>query len=385
MASTRDRLTKFVEVLFQANPYQESPLLRGFYLTSGTQEGTPIDRILGAVGRASGLSDVSLASVLPTESKSYFLKDLFTEIIFPDRQLVTPSSTMYRQRGYLRIGAVVASVLLVLLAIVGLSVSFIGNKLILSEALSSALNAPDAGLDDSRLEKNVEFIGLLGRQFEDILIHQREGVPLRLAGFYQGPRIHEQVQELYLRQFSRQFLSVMKRDMEGELGQIALREGGGGTGQRNEYDDDYSLLKAYIMLGDPIHLKPSYLNHWLDRYWQDKLKQLVHEREIPQAVQDTVRSQMALYSQYLARDAGSRLALNGRLVQEAQQKLRQVPRVQRIYSMSRRESQDLVKPFGLESVLQGSQQGSLVSDYTIPGVYTLAGWKGPFQALAHGE
>jgi type VI secretion system protein ImpL len=379
MASTRDRLTKFVEVLFQANPYQENPLLRGFYFTSGTQEGTPIDRILGAVGRASGLSDVSLASYLPTESKSYFLKNLFTEIIFPDRQLVTPSSTIYRQRGYLRIGAVVMSVFFVLLAVIGLAVSFIGNKRILSETLSSALNAPSGGLDDSHLEENVRFIGLLGRQFEDILMYQRDGVPLRLAGFYQGPRIHEVVQELYLRQFTRQFLSVTKRDMEGELGQFTIVEGGGGTEQHNEYDDYYSLLKAYIMLGDPIHLKPSYLNRWLNDYWQDKLKQLVHEREISQDVLDMIRQQMDLYSQYLARDAGSRLALNVRLVQEVQQKLRQVPRVQRIYSMSRREAQDLVKPFSLESVLQGSHQGSLVSDYTIPGVYTLVGWKGPFQ------
>ena len=380
MASTRDRLTKFVEVLFQTNPYQENPLLRGFYLTSGTQEGTPIDRILGAVGRASGLSDVSLASVLPTESKSYFLKDLFTEIIFPDRQLVTPSSTIYRQRGYLRIGAVVMSVLIVLLAVIGMAVSFIGNKRILSAALSSALNAPKAGLDDSRLETNVQFIGLLGKQYEDILLYQREGVPLRLAGFYQGPRIHEVVQELYLQQFTQQFLSVTKRDMEGELDRFVVVGGRGGTGQRNDYDDYYSLLKAYIMLGDPIHLKPAYLNRWLNDYWQDKLKRLVHEREVPQDVQDTVRQQMALYSQHLARDAGSRLALNGRLVQEVQQKLRQVPRVERIYSMSRREAQDLVKPFNVESVLQGSQQGSLVSEYTIPGVYTIEGWKGPFQA-----
>lgn len=380
MASTRDRLTRFVEVLFQANPYQENPLLRGFYFTSGTQEGTPIDRILGAVGRASGLSDVSLVSVLPTESKSYFLKDLFTEIIFPDRQLVAPSSTMYRQRGYLRVGAFLVSVLLVLLAVTGLAGSFIGNKRILNGALSSALNAPGAGLNDSHLEKNVEFIGLLGRQFEEILIYQRDGVPLGLAGLYQAPRIREEIQELYLRQFTRQFLSVTKRDMERKLGQFALVDGGGGIGQGNEYDDYYSLLKAYIMLGNPTHLKPSYLNHWLNDYWQDKLKGLVHEREIPQEVQETVRQQMALYSHYLARDAGSRLALNGRLIQEVQQKLRQVPRVQRIYSLSRREAQDLVKPFSLESVLQGSQQGSLVSDYTIPGVFTLAGWRGPFQA-----
>ena len=118
------------------------------------------------------------------------------------------------------------SVLLVLVAVIGLAVSFIGNKRILSEALSSALNAPNAGLDDSRLEENVRFIGLLGKQFEAILMYQRDGVPLRLAGFYQGPRIHEVIQELYLRQFTRQFLSVTKRDMEGELDQFALVGGG---------------------------------------------------------------------------------------------------------------------------------------------------------------
>ena len=378
MASTRDRLMKFMEVLFEPNPYQENPLLRGFYLTSGTQEGTPIDRILGAVGRASGLSDVSLASYLPTETKSYFLKNLFTEVIFPDRQLVSPSSTIYRQRGYLRIGAVVVSVLLVLLAVIGLAVSFISNKRILNETLSSALSAPPAGLDDSHLEENVRYIGSLGRQFEDIFKYQQDGVPLWLAGFYQGSRIHAVVQDLYLRQFTRQFLTVTKRDMEEGLGRLSPLVGEGGSGDHHEYEHYYSLLKVYIMLCKPIHLKPDYLNRWLNDYWQDKLKQLVHEREVPQDVQDTVRQQMALYSQYLAHDAGSQ-ALNGPLVLEAQRKLRQVPRAERIYSLSRLAAQELVKPFSVESVLQGSQQGNLVSDYTIPGIYTLEGWKGPFQ------
>ena len=378
MATTRDRLMKFVEVLFEPNPYQENPLLRGFYLTSGTQEGTPIDRILGAVGRASGLSDVALASYLPTESKSYFLKNLFTEIIFPDRQLVTPSSTIYQQRGYLRIGAVVVSVLLVLLAVIGLAVSFIGNKRILNETLSAALNAPKTGLDDSHLEENVRYIGSLGSQFEDILTYQRDSVPLRLAGFYQGSRMKDVVQDLYLQQFTRQFLTVTKRDMEEGLGRLSPVDVAGGAGEHREYEHYYSLLKAYIMLCNPTHLKPAYLNRWLNDYWQDKSKQLVHDRAISEDVQDTIRQQMALYSQFLAHDAGSQ-ALNGPLVQVAQQKLRQVPRAERIYSLSRLAAQELVKPFSVESVLQGSQQGSVVSDYTIPGIYTLMGWKGPFQ------
>jgi len=45
LASGKERLSRFVEILFQSNPYQENPIFRGFYLTSGTQEGTPIDPI----------------------------------------------------------------------------------------------------------------------------------------------------------------------------------------------------------------------------------------------------------------------------------------------------------------------------------------------------
>ena len=44
MASVKDNLAQFVGRLFQPNPYQENPIFRGFYFTSGTQEGVPLDR-----------------------------------------------------------------------------------------------------------------------------------------------------------------------------------------------------------------------------------------------------------------------------------------------------------------------------------------------------
>jgi type VI secretion system protein ImpL len=377
MASTRDRLARFIDVLFQRNPYQENPLLRGFYFTSGTQEGTPIDRILGAVSRASGLSDVSVASTMPTESKSYFLKELFTEVIFPDHQLVTPSSTMFRQRGYLRVAAFVVSVLFVLGAVLALAVSFIGNKRILSGALSAAIQGPEPSLDAGRLEKSVDYIGELGGRLRELLQIERQGVPLRLTGFYQGQRIREDLGEVYLRYFSKLFLDTTKREMEGQLVQFTFIEG---STQRDGFDEYYALLKAYLMLGGPTRLKPSYLKQWLDGFWHEKLQRMYQGREMSLSMEEQVAQQMALYSHYLAHENGSRLALNVRLIQEVQEKLRQVPQVQRIYALSRREAENLVKPFTLDLVLQGSQQGSLTSEYAIPGVYTLAGWKGPFQA-----
>lgn len=380
MASLRDRLAKFVAVLFQANPYQENPLLRGFYFTSGTQEGTPIDRILGAVGRASGLADVSLGSYLPTEPKSYFLKHLFSEIIFPDRHLVAPSSMMYRRRGRLRLAVLALSLLLTAAAVTGLVISFIGNKRLLNAVLSAAIQPPELTSDAAQLPKNVEYIGELGSRFKDMLDIERQGVPLALSGFYQGHRLREEVGDMYLRYFSKVFLAETTREMEGRLARFASMPED--TTQREAYDEYYSLLKAYLMLGHPGHLNARYLNRWLDDYWTEKLKQSFPQREVPSNLQSQVLDQMSLFSNYLARDNGGRLALNVRLIRDVQEQLRQVPRVQRIYTLSRRQAEDLVKPFTIDLVLQGGLQGSLTSDYVIPGVYTLEGWQGPFQAAA---
>ena len=47
MATLRDPLTQWVADVFSAREFDGRVLLRGVYFTSGTQEGTPIDRLLG--------------------------------------------------------------------------------------------------------------------------------------------------------------------------------------------------------------------------------------------------------------------------------------------------------------------------------------------------
>ncbi|WP_404854608.1 type VI secretion protein IcmF/TssM N-terminal domain-containing protein, partial [Escherichia coli] len=41
--------------MFKPNPYEERPLLRGLYFTSGTQEGSPIDRLIGSMAQSMNL------------------------------------------------------------------------------------------------------------------------------------------------------------------------------------------------------------------------------------------------------------------------------------------------------------------------------------------
>ena len=48
----------FLNRIFEPTRYHANATLRGFYFTSGTQEGTPIDQLIGALARSFGAEEV---------------------------------------------------------------------------------------------------------------------------------------------------------------------------------------------------------------------------------------------------------------------------------------------------------------------------------------
>jgi type VI secretion system protein ImpL len=48
-ASLHELIAPFLEELFQSSRYAEDIMFRGVYFTSATQEGSPIDRIMGHI------------------------------------------------------------------------------------------------------------------------------------------------------------------------------------------------------------------------------------------------------------------------------------------------------------------------------------------------
>jgi type VI secretion system protein ImpL len=74
-----------------------APCLRGVYFTSGTQEGTPIDRALSALGRELGLE----RQILPpnqSTGKSFFLAGLLRAVVFPEAEIGGRSPRLQRWR-----------------------------------------------------------------------------------------------------------------------------------------------------------------------------------------------------------------------------------------------------------------------------------------------
>lgn len=89
-------LRGFVGDVFRVNRYEPQPLLRGIYFTSGTQEGTPFDRLLGAMGRSFSLAP-SRQMATSGQGKAYFIKKLLTDIVFAEQNLVGKNSKVERR------------------------------------------------------------------------------------------------------------------------------------------------------------------------------------------------------------------------------------------------------------------------------------------------
>ena len=109
-------LAVFLEAVFEENPYQETPLLRGLYFSSALRRQSPVSDFL----KATGLDAPASGSVPDT---GFFLKDLFGSILPRDRNLFTPLREMVAWRRLTRSLGLVSWGLICLAAcgLVGLS------------------------------------------------------------------------------------------------------------------------------------------------------------------------------------------------------------------------------------------------------------------------
>ncbi|HHO75384.1 MAG TPA: type VI secretion system protein ImpL [Deltaproteobacteria bacterium] len=78
-------ISAFIKGAFQENPYQESPLLRGIFFSSGRQEGSPYSHFLRTLGL------IEETDVLPGTNKGLFLHDFFEKILPRERLLFAPT------------------------------------------------------------------------------------------------------------------------------------------------------------------------------------------------------------------------------------------------------------------------------------------------------
>ncbi|WP_299154040.1 type VI secretion system membrane subunit TssM [uncultured Tateyamaria sp.] len=133
MALLETRVTDFLQGVFE-DASANKAILRGFYFTSGTQEGTPIDQVLGARAGAGGLQP----SFMSGRGRSYFLHDLLKKVIFAERDWVGYDRARMLRRALFRGFAKTVIVTASLAAMAAFGYSFWKNASLVREADAQA-------------------------------------------------------------------------------------------------------------------------------------------------------------------------------------------------------------------------------------------------------
>jgi len=222
--SVKENLSYFVGSLFQLNPYQESPMFRGFYFTSGTQEGVPIDKVLASIKEAFGLDEESTPDI-EMQTKSYFIKDLFTSIVIPDDKLVRPSSRSGKNLRLARLGIVSAIVITLVLFVFGVTRAFFVSKDVINEAARDMELIRNSKLSTERLDIMLKRIQSL------------QDSPLFAFGMDQSNNLREVFERLYFEQLEKNIQSEFYDPLKQGLRDRSRKQG--------ELQDD---LKAFLLL-----------------------------------------------------------------------------------------------------------------------------------------
>lgn len=80
-------LRLLIDAAFGETRYDEAPWLRGFYLTSATQEGSPVDRLVAELGDGFGIPVHPVAAPRRSDRRSFFLRRFLTDLVFPEAGL----------------------------------------------------------------------------------------------------------------------------------------------------------------------------------------------------------------------------------------------------------------------------------------------------------
>lgn len=324
-ANLRPVLHDFLQIVFPATgSVQEQVNLRGMYFTSGTQEGTPIDRVMGALSRSFGLQS---AAGLATGSsgKTFFLHDLLTKLIFPEQHLVSFNAAAERRRRIARTAGF-ASIALVSAAVLGgWAVSWTRNDAYAQGVqarlpeLRKAVEAipPGASTDVARVVPVLSTVRDAA-QPGDFPVDQPPF--LSTLGLYQGRKLDAAAQAAYRRLLEHALLPGVTARLEERLR---------GT-SKNNLEQAYEALKGYLMLYTPGKLDPSFLKAWIGIDWD-----ATYDRRLTPAQRQALDGHLdALLAQGAPAPA---TPVDKALVDSSREMLTAFPLSYRIYSRIKRE------------------------------------------------
>ncbi|PIE41149.1 MAG: type VI secretion system membrane subunit TssM [Gammaproteobacteria bacterium] len=315
--SIKGAMSNFLKQTFAPNRFQEQPFLRGIYFSSGTQQGTPIDRMMSSVASGFGLPP-SAVQTPPGQGKSFFIHRLFKNIVFPEAELVGANRQYELMLKWARWGAYAAFAVIFIVSVVVWVAAYSRNQAYLDQVAQHY----------QRYQELVTLIQQHQGDLRNILpalqelrraseVFDQESLPW-LAGLgLHDARVENEAKAAYQRELSRLLLPRITNRVASAL-------------QKSSYKDPnlHNTLLVYLMFGDPAKINNSAVKDWMLADWENLYR---GQTEVQATLQQHLDALLA---------AGFEpVKLNQRALAKSRSELKRVPVAKRIYNRIKNEPQ----------------------------------------------
>ncbi|PHM53247.1 hypothetical protein Xhom_04142 [Xenorhabdus hominickii] len=380
-AALRLRIAQYLEIVFAKSGFEIPCYPRGLYFTSGIQEGTPFDKVMEKFNHNFQLptdndsdlmsweTDKGIMSPPPTDSQTYFLKNLL-ENIFQEAGLASHDRWwIYRKSLLNGLGYIVlAAILIATLDLFLISYNNNKNYLIEVQAKISSIVQQRAELkkntDDiySRLPILNNLANLAKSQSFSL-----DDPPLSYRmGLYSGQQVSDASRTMYLRALQTLLLPPITKLITSQMQ----------SDNGDDIETTYDTLKAYQMLYQPRYYDGKFLHSWLMQYLKTN------------SGVDTTQTQLQQIDDHLSQlldnhVVASPFIRDDYLVEQKQALISKMSPAQRAYNHLKHTLLDdpNLTPVSLDS-LAGPEAGLAFSRISgapitkgIPGMFTPAGYQ----------
>lgn len=368
VASLEQPLTELLRAAFAGTRLDPAPLLRGVYLTSATQEGTPIDRITGLLSRSFGLDQNRAPSLRPVRGRSYFVSRLLRDVILGEAMLVASGPGALRRRRVLRAAG---------FSVIGLATAVSGFLLwradvanrVAVESAGERLAAFRQSLDGIKLDPVADDdLTKVAPLLDAALTISRDGAGWSPLGLSQWAKLKEGSRLAYERALQRVFLPRLVWRLEQ---QMHARFGDPGF--------VYEATRVYLMLGGAGPLDADVVRTWMTADWRARY---------PGDLNADMRGHLRQHLDALLSAPLPDITLDGALVEAARATFSRVTLADRVYSRLRVGTNMAAVPEWRPSDSLGAIGARLFERPSgrkltegVPGLFTAAGYNALLQGL----
>lgn len=368
----KGRIASFIAGIFDPARSQVKVSLRGLYFSSGTQEGTPIDQVLGAIGRSFG--SASHAHLSGT-GKSFFLHDLLTGVIFAESGWVSYDRSAERRAAIARYGGLGAIALITAAALGTLALSFAANRSLIASTTQAVGHYREAAdpLLKSTTVADVDLENVIGPldQLRNLPAgFETSDLPTPIEetfGLSQRERLLSASKTAYRQALERTFRSRLllqaERTIQAKMADPAAL---------------YEPLKIYLMLGGKApKVDDELIVSWMRQDWEQNRYPGENNRAGRAQLEKHLRAMLALDDAY-----DPVFELNQSLVESAQRSLGRMSLADRasalvksaVYAAALDDFSVSVKAGPEAQLLFERVDGGELSGLRVPGIYTYNGF-----------